>query len=125
MTTERSVGQTPQQKRAIEFFTPLFGEGSEWRAGVLVLTYRRPDAGERDVSMTHVIAMQGAESALDIVLLEQRLRTLADELAAFILNPRSTHVGFECVPKSGEAGTVSGDSPESSNIEVVGAEEVP
>ena len=76
--------RSPAEARVADALRSILTEASGWKAGLLLCTYRRPEAGEREVSMTHALGMTAPGAALDLVLMVERLRTLAAELEAFI-----------------------------------------
>jgi hypothetical protein len=62
---------------------------SEFRAGLVVLSYRRPGAGDRQVSFGHATGMRAADGALDLVLMASTLRQIADQLDGLTKDPEA------------------------------------
>lgn len=79
---------SPASQRAQKMLTDLFTEPNDYRAGVVVLSYRRPGAGERDVSFGHAALMRTSDGAIDFVLMSKTLRELADQLDAVVSDPK-------------------------------------
>jgi hypothetical protein len=82
--------RTPAEARVAAALRGILTEASGWKAGVLLLTYRRPDAASDEVSMAHALGLVSLESALDVVMMVRRLRMLADELEQFVQGKQRT-----------------------------------
>lgn len=80
--------RTEAEKLVAEEVARVLGEGKRWRAAVLIVSYKRPTDGERDVHLANAFAMRNKEAALDVVMMIKRLRTLADELDQVVRGER-------------------------------------
>jgi hypothetical protein len=78
---------SPASLRAQRMLTDLFSEENDYRVGVVVLSYRLPGAGEREVSFAHASGMRAADGTLDFVLLAKTLRQIADNLDRVTSDP--------------------------------------
>lgn len=74
---------TPAERRVMAELARLLGPETGFRAGVLVLTYKR-DPAEEGLNFASTIQVAGKDAALDAVMLIRRLRMLADELEAVV-----------------------------------------
>lgn len=91
---------SPAARRSQEMLASVLTQSKEFRAGVVVLSYRRPGASEQEVSFGHSIGLSSEEGARDFVLLAQTLRRIADQLDQLVQHPeeflqRATIVGAD------------------------------
>lgn len=80
---------SPASLRASKVLAELLSGDSDYRTGLVVLSYRRPGAGDRDVSFAHASGMRSADGALDFVLMAKTLRQIADQLDGYVADPAS------------------------------------
>ncbi len=80
---------TPASLRASAVLAELLSGENDYRTGLVVLSYRRPGAGESDVSYAHATGMRGEEGAIDFVMMAKVLRQIADQLDGYVKNPAS------------------------------------
>ena len=86
MTTPGGTEQqphTPAELRIHAELARLLAPDTGFRAGVLVLTYKRDPAAE-GLNFATTVQMTGLDTALDVVMMIRRLRGLADELEAVV-----------------------------------------